>query len=1239
MEDSKKSVWQNFLSPVHGKLLCQKEYVPVGNNNGVAWDAPDLIDIKLDLAHARKKFNDVVKTSFIVASANNMLPNAQALDELNNGFMKNIDGVIETASSILPSELTITNGRLLTGAKVGAIDNVGVEIEKLPYDNLPDVPYENVIVGNFSGRPEAKSQIPFSALPDHVPYGIITYDITGKASSSITASTNYVRGPTIPASIEGNLAVWAAAVPWLAGGRDITDSGVSLLSVEGLFERVSTLETKVTTLEGQVESIEGRLDAVEGDITAINIDLTELNVQVDLMALDLAALNLEVTGLSADVGVLNTTVGGLSAAVAVIQGQIISINSRISSLETTVSSHAIAITAINTMLSSFSITQYGLLVGAPSGGINTLAPVVTNNNILVSQGAFANPAWSNITIPSTTTANNLIFSSSNNTLGEITAVANCVLTTNVSSIPSFNNTLPLQVQNNITQLTNVAVSSLITVPTPVTGTEATNKNYVDTAISSVLPVSTANTIFISDSSNVKSFSNTLPTDVQANISRYNTSITMLGANQSYSFDSSNQNTTTSLINNFTPVGSSLARNTFSLKTGSTTAFSIQYIRFSGDVTGYGGVDLIFTGTSGTRTPIKMFYASGFSNYEVVVNAVVDFNATVYQYDEYILKTGASTTLNTGSSFTAEFGSTVTIDGTITVPTPTLSAQAANKDYVDTTVASSSAAVLPTSTANTVLISDASNVKSFSSTLPTQVQTNITSLGTVSNGTWNANTISVVKGGTGATDAATARTNLGLTNIATQTVTANAILQGATSNGITSRTLTNGQLLIGSTGAQPTAGLPTNSTNISWTAGAGTLTANLTGLVSLTNGGTNSSITANNGGIVYSNATSLAVLPGTATAGQMLRSGASSAPSWSTVTYPSTTNINRILYSSAANTISEIPPANGAILRTNAAGVPSFATGTSDQFWRGDGLFSNTLTGSLGLGGAVPVTSGSMQFASTTANRKLVLYNVGNNDHQYYGLGVNNATFRYQVSEGGSHIFYSALNSTTSQELARLTANKNLIVGDYNVESSRIVAFGGVENIPGETSCFRAISGNTTLIELQSVAATGRLYEIRSRFDGSLDITDRSGGATRFVIDTAGRVGIGFGSSAGDQLLSVNTANPSKIGAGSWVAYSDSRIKDIDGEYKNGLKEILQITPKIFKYKENSGYKKDELSKKRVGIIAQEIEDILPECIVEKQKKGDIDDLRVFDMTPITYALINAVKELHKELTELKQQRG
>lgn len=80
-------------------------------------------------------------------------------------------------------------------------------------------------------------------------------------------------------------------------------------------------------------------------------------------------------------------------------------------------------------------------------------------------------------------------------------------------------------------------------------------------------------------------------------------------------------------------------------------------------------------------------------------------------------------------------------------------------------------------------------------------------------------------------------------------------------------------------------------------------------IALANGGTNASLTASDGGIFYSTATAGAILPGTATAGQIPRSGANSAPSWSTATYPATAGTSgNVLTSDGTNWISS--PASG-----------------------------------------------------------------------------------------------------------------------------------------------------------------------------------------------------------------------------------------------------------------------------------------------------------------------------------------
>jgi len=96
-------------------------------------------------------------------------------------------------------------------------------------------------------------------------------------------------------------------------------------------------------------------------------------------------------------------------------------------------------------------------------------------------------------------------------------------------------------------------------------------------------------------------------------------------------------------------------------------------------------------------------------------------------------------------------------------------------------------------------------------------------------------------------------------------------------------------------------------------------------IALNKGGTNAALTASNGGIVYSDATGMAILTATATAGQIPRSGSNAAPSWSTATYPATTTANQLLYSSSANVIAGLTTNNNRVLVTDGSGVPSLGT--------------------------------------------------------------------------------------------------------------------------------------------------------------------------------------------------------------------------------------------------------------------------------------------------------------------------
>ena len=71
----------------------------------------------------------------------------------------------------------------------------------------------------------------------------------------------------------------------------------------------------------------------------------------------------------------------------------------------------------------------------------------------------------------------------------------------------------------------------------------------------------------------------------------------------------------------------------------------------------------------------------------------------------------------------------------------------------------------------------------------------------------------------------------------------------------------------------------------------------------------------------------------------------------------------------------------------------------------------------------------LQFNNDNVNRKVVLYESANNDHQFYGFGIGSASLRYQVdAPWASHVFYTGTSDENSQELMRIQGNGNVGIG-------------------------------------------------------------------------------------------------------------------------------------------------------------------------------------------------------------------
>ncbi len=106
--------------------------------------------------------------------------------------------------------------------------------------------------------------------------------------------------------------------------------------------------------------------------------------------------------------------------------------------------------------------------------------------------------------------------------------------------------------------------------------------------------------------------------------------------------------------------------------------------------------------------------------------------------------------------------------------------------------------------------------------------------------------------------------------------------------------------------------------------------NLSDVANLTTSFNNISPLTTKGDLIGFDSTNNVRLPVGSTNGQLLQvsSGAATGLAWSTATYPSTTTINQILFSSSANVVAGISSLAGGVLVTDASSVPQMLTNPS-----------------------------------------------------------------------------------------------------------------------------------------------------------------------------------------------------------------------------------------------------------------------------------------------------------------------
>jgi len=215
-----------------------------------------------------------------------------------------------------------------------------------------------------------------------------------------------------------------------------------------------------------------------------------------------------------------------------------------------------------------------------------------------------------------------------------------------------------------------------------------------------------------------------------------------------------------------------------------------------------------------------------------------------------------------------------------------------------------------------------------------------------------------------------------------------------------------------------------------------------------------------------------------------------------------------------------------------AWVNSAASSTNYWTLNGANLYNNT-GANVGIGTTAP--HAQLHLGNTAVSRKILLYENADNDHQFYGFGVNSFALRYQTdSPSSDHVFYAAINATSSKELARIKGNGELIV--------------------------------------------------------------------------------------------QNTLTAPKI-----QGPSDSRFKKNIKPIENALDKVMKLGGYTYDWKDASEFPTQSLGKGHdMGVIAQEVEKQFPEAV-----STNADGFKAVSYTELVPALIEAIKELQAQITELK----
>jgi hypothetical protein len=325
--------------------------------------------------------------------------------------------------------------------------------------------------------------------------------------------------------------------------------------------------------------------------------------------------------------------------------------------------------------------------------------------------------------------------------------------------------------------------------------------------------------------------------------------------------------------------------------------------------------------------------------------------------------------------------------------------------------------------------------------------------------------------------------------------------------------------------------------------------------------------------------------------------------------------------------------NGMAFRTydeTVTGVLDFRTGSFDM----DGSFT-------GRNFINPIDDGEKSFRFNTKSNAAGFGMYGNStklgfydwDNNKSFLSITRTTGKVVVDGDLQAVSLTVgnLTSTGTLSLASLSMSGNLTVtGTITTNaalSASSISTSGNASITGTVSTGGiSISGNASIsgtLSTTSISATGNI-STTGTLSASSNISTSGGSVSTSLI---------FASTSTSSMdLHVNGAKRASldssgnfVATGNVSATSDARVKDNVTSITGALEKIGKLNGVYYT-------RNDRGNTKELGLIAQEVKEVLPELVLYNQSE----DLHSLDYSKITAVLINAVKEQQAQIAALNK---